>query len=131
MTNKKLRRDHNYRWKVFIKLQHCDVSTTNSTSVTGVKAYLHKHEIINETSDVGRPTVAANVSRLMFQTLLDPNDNVWDTSGSYWTTIKTNSSHWFPTNSPYYIFYKWQVQWLLSEIFFYATVGIGQLGLRV
>ena len=49
------------------------------------------------------PTDAANVSHLTFrqdETVFDPND----TSVFYWSTIKINSSHWLPTNSPcYYI----------------------------
>ena len=75
-----------------------------------VKAHSHYNEIVNEAFNDDRwPTVAANVSRLTLsqdQTLLDSNDNMSDTSGSHWTTIKTNSSQWLPTNSYHYYIIK-------------------------
>ena len=81
-------------------LQCCDL-------VNKVKAHSHEDEITNETSndELWRDVGPHCCSRLTFRqdpTLLDPNENVWNTSGSHWTIIKTNSSHWVPTNSPYY-----------------------------
>ena len=60
----------------------------HTVTTVKLKAHSHEHEITNEISndhrDVGLPRCSKR-SRLTFcpdQKLLDPNDNVWDTSGS-------------------------------------------------
>ena len=86
----------------------CDLWWPLPLAAGSLKAGSHEDEISNETSN-GGVTLGPTVSAFIFhhnQTLLDRNDNVWDTSGSHWTTIKLNSCHWLPTNSPYYYIIK-------------------------